>query len=342
MRKLLLIFGFISIAISLSINFVQAAAKDAYYCPMHPSYTSDRPGTCPICNMNLVKKDPGAGLSEKEQVQKHLGDICLMHNCHKAHQGRPCPMMVVVKKGEKVSCPICGDHVAGFPENSEINSLHTTIKIDSQKRQLIGVKTTAVEEKAIYRTIRAYGKVARDSRWIYAQVFEYERPSLYVDEHPLIGLKHKATIEVPSLPGKIFTGKVRLMEREIDPVTRTTLVRIQLDNWNKVLKQDMSANVNIKIDLGSSLVVPQSAVLDTGTRQIVFIDRGEGAIEPRTVVLGEKGDNDVQVISGLAAGEKVIVSGNFLIDSESRLKAVLENVGSSDQEAPAGGHQHGK
>ncbi|MCC6758941.1 MAG: efflux RND transporter periplasmic adaptor subunit [Candidatus Omnitrophica bacterium] len=344
MRKILLIIGFIVLAVGASVTFVQASAKDSYYCPMHPSYTSDKPGTCPICNMNLVKKDPGAGLSEKEQVQKHLGDICLMHNCHKGHQGRPCPMMVVVKKGEKVSCPICGTHVAGFPENSEINSLHTTIKIDAQKRQLIGVKTASVEEKALVRTIRAYGKIARDSRWVYAQVFEYERPFLYIGEKPLVGLNHKATVDLPALPGKTFSGRVRLLEREIDPVTRTTLVRIQLDDWNKVLKQDMSANVNIQIDLGSSLTVPQSAVIDTGTRQIVFIDRGEGLIEPRRVVLGERGDDDFQVISGLAAGEKVIVSGNFLIDSESRLKAVLENVGSDDDQAPVSseGHQHGK
>lgn len=342
MRKILFILGLMMVAAGAYVTFAQAAPKDVYYCPMHPNYTSDRPGTCPICNMSLVKRDPAAGLSEEDKVKKHLGDICLMHNCHKGHEGRSCPMMVVVKKGEKVSCPICGTHVAGFPENSEINSLHTTIKIDSDKRQLIGVKIATVEERNVFRTIRAYGKVARDSRWVYAQVFEYERPSLYIGERPLVGIRHQASVDLPALPGKSFKGKVRLIERDMDPVTRTTLVRIQLDNWNRVLKQDMSANVNIKIDLGSSLAVLQSAVIDTGTRQIVFIDRGEGVIEPRTVVLGEKGDEYYQVESGLKQGEKVIVSGNFLIDSESRLKAVLENIGSEDQSAPVEGHQHGK
>jgi rubrerythrin len=94
-------------------------AKAVYYCPMHPSYTSERPGDCPICNMRLVKKEAPAterggsatqgGGSSQQQSAK---DICYLHNCPMVHQGKPCPMLVVAKEGEKITCPICGTHVA--------------------------------------------------------------------------------------------------------------------------------------------------------------------------------------------------------------------------------------
>src|SRR3989338_9514844 len=86
-------------------------ARDVYYCPMHPTYTSDRPGTCPICNMNLVKKEIAPQMPEAQRVDKHPRDICLMHDCHKKLGGKPCPMMVVAKEGETVTCPICGTYI---------------------------------------------------------------------------------------------------------------------------------------------------------------------------------------------------------------------------------------
>lgn len=286
MSKFGVIGGFIFVAMLAFSALSPAAEKGIYYCPMHPSYTSDRPGTCPICNMSLVKKETG-------------------------------------------SLPKSG-----------VNNERAPIKLDGQKRQMIGVKTSLVEKKKIFRTIRVYGKVSRDPRWVYAQVFEYERPFLYKGESPLTAMNHKAAVEIPSLPGKTFSGKVRLIDRQMDPVTRTTLVRIQLDNWEKFLKPDMSANIQIKMDLGLSLVVPQSAILDTGLRQVVFVDRSDGLIEPRVIAVGEKGDEHVQVVSGLHEGEKVVTSGNFLVDSESRLKAVLQDADA--EESVEEGHRHGQ
>jgi hypothetical protein len=88
---------------SIKANPAQAVDKKAvYYCPMHPSYTSDRPGDCPICNMKLVKKD-------KEHKKS---DICYLHKCPHAREGKPCPMLIVAKEGEKVECPMCKTQVA--------------------------------------------------------------------------------------------------------------------------------------------------------------------------------------------------------------------------------------
>src|SRR3989338_11519372 len=122
MKKKILIF-FIILAVgfagykffSVLTHRQHERGEKIYYCPMHPTYTSDRPGTCPICNMNLVKKEITPEMPEAQQVDKHLRDICIMHNCHKSHDGKPCPMMVLAKEGEKVTCPICGTHVAGIP-----------------------------------------------------------------------------------------------------------------------------------------------------------------------------------------------------------------------------------
>src|SRR3989338_9444278 len=104
------------------------AQKDIYYCPMHPTYTSDRPGTCPICNMSLVKKEeapaqePAAHdhaamaqgsqqTTDEKSINKQAESICLMHNCPKYHDGQLCPMLVLAKPGEEITCPICGTHV---------------------------------------------------------------------------------------------------------------------------------------------------------------------------------------------------------------------------------------
>jgi hypothetical protein len=97
------------------------AARASYYCPMHPTYASDRPGTCPICNMSLVKRSPepsaeteGASSTSfaPAKHERHARDICIMHNCPMERDGKPCPMMVVAKDGELVTCPICGTHVS--------------------------------------------------------------------------------------------------------------------------------------------------------------------------------------------------------------------------------------
>ena len=88
-------------------------AQVVYYCPMHPTYTSPKPGDCPICNMKLVKREPTADQPSAGQgVPQQTKDICYMHNCPMEKQGKKCPMLVVAKAGEKVTCPICRTHVA--------------------------------------------------------------------------------------------------------------------------------------------------------------------------------------------------------------------------------------
>jgi len=152
------------------------------------------------------------------------------------------------------------------------------------------------------------------SVWIVSDIYEYELPLVKAGQMARIGLSY--------FPGKEFTTRVDYVYPALTGETRTAKVRFTVPNPEGVLKPQMFANVEIRIDLGSRLAVPAEAVIDTGVRQIVYVDRGEGNFEPREVTTGLKADDVVEVTGGLKAGEKVASSANFLIDSEAQLKGV--------------------
>jgi Cu(I)/Ag(I) efflux system membrane fusion protein len=133
-------------------------------------------------------------------------------------------------------------------------------------------------------------------------------------------------LSVHYLPGKTWRGPVTYIAPMVEEKTRTIKVRIEVANRGEDLKPDMFADVFLESDLGSGLVVPDSAVIDTGDRRIVFVDREGGRLEPREVQLGAKLGERFQVLSGLAEGDRIVTSANFLLDSESSLKAALSSM----------------
>ncbi|MGB9629744.1 MAG: efflux RND transporter periplasmic adaptor subunit [Thermodesulfobacteriota bacterium] len=151
--------------------------------------------------------------------------------------------------------------------------------------------------------------------WLYADIYEYELP--------FIRLGQQASVQLSYLPGETFTGKVIYIYPSLNPETRTAKVRFEFPNPHGKLKPEMYANVEIKVQLGRRLVVPDGAIIDTGIRQMAIIDKGNGYFEPREVKVGAKVDTYYEVISGLKEGERVVTSANFLIDSESRLKEAV-------------------
>ena len=157
--------------------------------------------------------------------------------------------------------------------------------------------------------------------WLYADIYEYELP--------FIRLGQQATVQLSYLPGETFTGKALYIYPSLDPNTRTAKVRFEFPNPHGKLKPEMYANVEIKVHLGQKLTVPEGAIIDTGIRQLAIIDKGSGYFEPREVKVGAKVDDYYEVIKGLKAGERVVTSANFLIDSESKLKEALAGVGSA-------------
>ena len=152
--------------------------------------------------------------------------------------------------------------------------------------------------------------------WVLADVYEYEIP--------LVELGQQATVTLSYFPGQSFKGKVTYVYPTLETKTRTVKVRFELPNPQWALKPGMFANIDIQIPRGKRLVVPNTAVLDSGTEQLVFIDQGQGMFEPRKVTVGVRTRDAYEILEGIQAGELVVTRGNFLIDSESNLKAATE------------------
>ncbi|MCX5835202.1 MAG: efflux RND transporter periplasmic adaptor subunit, partial [Deltaproteobacteria bacterium] len=150
--------------------------------------------------------------------------------------------------------------------------------------------------------------------WVIADIYEYELPLIRVGEH--------ATISLSYFPGKEFSSRIDYVYPTLAGDTRTGRVRFTIPNPEGRLKPQMFTNVEVKIDLGKRLAVPDDAVIDTGTRQIVYVDRGEGYFEPRQVALGLRAEGMREVLRGLKAGDRIAASASFLIDSEAQIKGI--------------------
>jgi Cu(I)/Ag(I) efflux system membrane fusion protein len=153
------------------------------------------------------------------------------------------------------------------------------------------------------------------SVWVYAQVYEYELELV----HP----GQPVTVTVPAPPGRSFAASIVAIDPILSPATRTARVRVLVDTPDADLRPESFVDVRIDVSLGERLAVPEDAVLDTGERQIVFVVRGPGTFEPRAVRLGREAQGYYEVLAGLAEGDEVVTSANFLIDSESRFRAAL-------------------
>lgn len=162
--------------------------------------------------------------------------------------------------------------------------------------------------------------------WVEADFYEYEAGSLRVGA--------QATVTLPYDPTRRLDGRIAFISPTLSTETRTLKVRFEFPNPGTALKPGMFANVELGADSMEGVVIPDSALIDTGERQVVFVAKGGGMFEPREVKVGVRSGGKAVVLSGVAAGEQVVIRANFLLDSESRLRAAIAGMG-------AGGHQHG-
>ncbi len=173
------------------------------------------------------------------------------------------------------------------------------------------------------------------SVWVVADVFE--------QDIGLVKAGARAKVSINAYPDKVFEGAVTYVYPTLKAETRTVPVRVELANPGLLLKPSMFATVELAVAARTpEVTVPVSAVIDSGTRQIVLIEQGEGRFAPREVRLGARSDNDVEVVKGVTAGERVVVAANFLIDAESNLRAAIGGFGHPAEAAgkaagPAGG-----
>ncbi len=160
--------------------------------------------------------------------------------------------------------------------------------------------------------------------WVLTDVPEYALPS--------VGPSQVAKIRIRNLPGQTFEGTVAMIYPQVNKETRTTKVRIVIPNPDGVLRPDMYADVEIETAAGKPVVaVPDSAVIDTGSSQVVILDRGDGRFEPRDVKVGAQGSGYTEIRDGVASGDRVVVAANFLIDAESNLKAALRGMSAAER-----------
>jgi Cu(I)/Ag(I) efflux system membrane fusion protein/cobalt-zinc-cadmium efflux system membrane fusion protein len=163
--------------------------------------------------------------------------------------------------------------------------------------------------------------------WVYANVFQNDVGRLKPGD--------AAQVTVDAYPGRHFNGRIDQILPQVDPATRTVRVRLVFSNPGVVLKPGMYVNVDIAVSLGRQLTIPASAVLQAGARAIAFINHGNGNLEPRTIETGLQLDDSIVVLSGLKAGDRVVSSANFLVDSEAQLQAALRTFAPLPQQSNA-------
>lgn len=208
--------------------------------------------------------------------------------------------------------------------DQDIRELEGTGKV-KRTLTIYSPATGVVTERAVFQHGRfvtpdtdLYTIVDLSNVWILADVFENEVPYVRVGQRAIMHLSY--------LSNRTYTGRVSFIYPTLDSKSRTIKVRLEFANPGYALKPEMFADVELKMDYGTHVVVPQEAVLDSGTEQVVFIARPDGHFEPRKVQVGPTSDGRTVILSGLRPGETVVTSGNFLIDSESRLKSAMSGM----------------
>lgn len=207
----------------------------------------------------------------------------------------------------------------GVPEE-EIARLEATgqvqqeLEVDSPVSGYI-TERNALPSVAVQPDMRLYTIADLSTVWVQAQAFQSDLGRIKIGA--------PASLTLDTFPGRTFSGRVDFIYPQVDADTRTAKVRVVFSNPDLQLKPGMYVNVALKVPMGEQLVVPASGVLQSGTRDLAFVFRGDGYLEPREVQLGARVGDDFVVSKGLKAGEQIVTSANFLIDSESQLQAAL-------------------
>jgi Cu(I)/Ag(I) efflux system membrane fusion protein len=336
------------------------ASSRLYQCSMHPQIVSSEPGSCPICGMRLqpveehrtehrpagaapadappapadpivAGRAPFRLSSERQQLIGVTRDRVAVRELHLDIRavGRvaydPELYQAIVEYREALAARRA---LAGSPVHEAREGADAIVRAAALKLRQRGVAVEALAAVAPPGRDPVNLLLPGESVWVYVQVYEYELP--------LVQPGQEVTITVPSAPGRTYTARVASIDPILDPATRTARVRALVPTPDAGLRPETFVTARIRVPLGPRLAVPKPAVLDAGEHRIVFVVRGEGDIAPRAVRLGREAEDAYEVLAGLEAGEEVVTSANFLIDSESRFRAAVGAFG----QAAAGGHAH--
>lgn len=376
--------------------------KQLYTCSMHPFIIKDKPGTCPICGMELIKKIDGAVGGEQTAEQKQQAEM-VGHVSLSPTQRVMANVATIEAKQQTLNKEINAVGIVQFDQSRQakvtawiagrIDKLHVStvgafvskdkpvaevyspdllatqqeyllaiksrdqlknspipsiaqngdglVASSKQRLMFFGVKESQITELEmagkpnirlpIYTPLSGIviEKMVQQGQyvntgevlfniadlstvWVEVEVYENEFPNIHIGQ--------QVQIRSQSFPDRPFTGRISFIYPFLDAKTRTVKARVEMPNPGMKLKPDMFVNAIIKIPLAKGIVVPVTAVIDTGKRQVVWVETATGIFEPRDVQVGQRTDEQIQILSGVKPGEKVAVSGAYLIDSESQLK----------------------
>ncbi len=368
--------------------------KQLYTCPMHPSVVSDKPGTCPICGMTLVKRLPqqnvpvgeignleSVSLSATQRVMANVstepvGRRAFVHKINAVglvdyaepnqakvsarFRGRIEKLYVnftgeVVRRGQPLFEMYSPELVSAQREYllalNAVNRESTGMGQDDQQKSLLaasrdrlrihyGMTQQQIEAISSKReagsTVTYYSPIHGtvvskdvqegqyvDEGMLLYQLADLSRVWAYLDvyEKNMRFIKRGQTVRMTTeaYPGETFTGRVAFIDPALDAQTRTVRIRVDLDNTGGKLKPQMYMQAEISIPVPNALVIPSSALLSTGKRDVVWIETKPNVFEPRNVVVGTSDGTFVQILDGLREGEMVAATGGYMLDSESQL-----------------------
>ncbi|MCG3150130.1 MAG: Cation efflux system protein CusB [Verrucomicrobiae bacterium] len=337
-----------------------------YFCPMHPQITSNKRGTCPICNMDLVPagQDEHAGHSMvsglasvkvNPEVRQRIGlKTGTVASRNLSREIRAAARVVPAETGlQRVTARVEGWTEKVFVTTGQAVKAGDPLLEVYSPELLAAQREVAVAGDTAKRRLELLGF---DGNTLRAPISGYvierniQPGQRIMPNEPLVVIADLATVwaEVElfqsdlaavavgmpaelTIGGKSFTGQVALVSPTLDPMTRTAKARLEFPNPALLLKPEMLATATIGVPLGKSLAIPIAAVMRTGEKTYAFRDEGEGKLMPVVVELGARSGEWFQLAAGLNEGDAVVVSANFLVDSESQLKAALSGMG---------GHQH--
>ena len=304
MKKIILIIISILLLVSLALTVIylskgKSESKKMYHCPMHPDYISDRPGDCPICGMKLVpiEKENGEDDSKEGKHKRHnetmqnVDENWMVPDRTKVKISPQKQQLIGVKieeviKRQLVKIILANGVVAYDPElyyaeqqyisvlretkNGDNNSgINESLESARARLKIIGLSDEYIKEVSKLKEPDKSLVSSAESKgiWVYAQIYQ--------DDLKFIKIGTDAEITSSSTGKKIFYGKVIAIDPSFNPETRSIKIRIFISNSEKLLKPEMYVNVKIKSTQGTFLSIPEDAVIDSGTRQIVFVDKGD-------------------------------------------------------------------